>query len=81
MMEKAGDNNNNKNKLHQAPQHMDLWAPKSRDKENIRLIRFIKDNNHMDKEECEDAKGRHDDSSDSSYSQDSEPSNQKQVLA
>ena len=35
----------------------------------------------MDEEECEDVKGRDDDSSDSSYSPDSKPSNQKKVLA
>ena len=42
----------------------------------IRLIRFILNNRHMDEEECEDVKGRDDDSSDSSYSQVSKPSNQ-----
>ena len=62
IMEKAGD----KQALHKARQHLDLWAPKSQDKQNIRLVRIIKDNNHMDEEECEDVNGRDDDSSDSS---------------
>ena len=48
---------------------------------NILLIRFILDNSQMDEEECEDVKGRDDESSDSSYSPDSKPSNQKKVLA
>ena len=45
------------------------------------MIRFIKDNNHMDEDECEDVRSRDDDSSDSSYSPDSKPSSQKKVLA
>ena len=76
-MAKAGDT-----KLFTKHRNSGICGCQSHETKNkIRLIRFIKDKSHMDKEECEDAKGRDDASSDSSYSQVSTPSSQKRLLA
>ena len=74
MMEKAGHK-----KLF--TKHRNIWIcgyQSHQTKKQIRLIRFIKDNNHM-----EDVKGRDDDSSESFYSaisHVSNPSSQQRVL-
>ena len=60
MIDKAGDNNKQL-----FTKHRNIWicgSKRHETKKNIGLLRFIKDNNRMDAEECEDVKG-HDDAS------------------